>query len=161
MIAPTRTGRHPQVAGSGRSRPGRVRARWMARAWLAVLVAVSAAGACARVVQLAGGPATDLALIDPDSSTVTFAIDNRNWTDVVVWLAHDGVKSRLGTIRSANVQTFQVPTAWTGRSRALQLVAHSIGAPDDFTSETFSVQLGQTVTWMLQVELSRSSLSIR
>ncbi len=160
MIAPTSTGRHPQVAGSGRGRPGCAWARWVARACLVVLVA-SAVSACARVVQLAGGPATDLALIDPDSSTVTFAIDNRNWTDVVVWLAHDGVKTRLGTIRSANVQTFQVPTAWTGRSRALQLVAHAIGAPDDFTSETFSVQLGQTVTWMLQVELARSSLSIR
>ncbi|MHB1863537.1 MAG: hypothetical protein ACYCVL_11255 [Gemmatimonadaceae bacterium] len=159
MIAPTRTDRD-RVAGSGRGRPNGARARRMARACLVVLVA-AAVGACARVVQLAGGPSTDLALIDPDSSTVTFAIDNRNWTDVVVWLAHDGLKSRLGTIRSANVQTFQVPTAWTGRSRALQLVAHAIGAPDDFTSETFSVQLGQTVTWMLQVELSRSSLSIR
>ncbi|HUX34841.1 MAG TPA: hypothetical protein VMV51_13300 [Gemmatimonadaceae bacterium] len=116
--------------------------------------------ACGQMVQLAGGPMDASALVDPDSSTITVTIDNRNWADVVVYLAHDGLMTRLGTIRSAKEQDFQVPIGWTGNSRPLQLVAHSIGATSSFTSESFVVGLGQTVTWLLQTQLSRSSLSI-
>ena len=122
---------------------------------------VGAATACSRIMQAAGGEESDLALIDPDSSTVTVTIDNRHWTNVVVYLAHDGVKTRLGMIRTAAVTSYQVPTRWTGRGRSLQLVAHSVGGASSFTSETFVIDLGQTLTWQLESDLARSNLLIR
>ena len=79
----------------------------------------------------------------------------------MVYLAHDGVRTRLGMIRTAAVVSFRIPTRWTGRGRSLQLVAHSLGAPGSFTSETFYLSLGQTLTWQLESDLERSNLLIR
>ncbi len=144
-------------AGSGRRRAF---ARFAATIALSVAVG-SAAVACSRVMQAAGGEESDLALIDPDSSAVTVTIDNRHWTNVVVYLAHDGVRTRLGMIRTAAVTSYQVPTRWTGRGRNLQLVAHSVGGASSFTSETFHLDVGQTLTWQLESDLARSNILIR
>ncbi|MDE3151439.1 MAG: hypothetical protein KGL93_04265 [Gemmatimonadota bacterium] len=138
------------------------RRRWVAAgSWVAALALAAVVSGCSRVIKFAGGPESDLALIDPDSSSVTVRIDNRHWSNVVVYLAHDGVRTRLGMIRTAEVVDYPIPTRWTGSSRNLQLVAHAVGGASSFTSETFYLDRGQTVTWQLESNLNRSNLMIR
>jgi hypothetical protein len=121
-----------------------------------VLVACSILSfACARVLP---EPAPQ---DNPIPTHVPVAVDNHNWSDVIVSVEHDGSRQRLGTVRAASAQVLRIPSMWVGPSHVLRLVARRIGSLSEFRSEGFTVQLDQTVDWTLESDLQRSSLGLR
>jgi hypothetical protein len=99
----------------------------------------------------------------PDSpqADAPLAIDNRNWSDVVILvIRNDGQKVRIGMVNAATQAVLRLPANYITGSATIQLVAHPIGGWGDFRSERFTVQRGQQVTWTLESGLARSSLAV-
>jgi hypothetical protein len=100
---------------------------------------------------------------DPYADTTT-AIDlevtNHNWNDVVVYVRHGGIRTRLGTVGTAKSIVLRFPRTYA-YAAPISLIAAPIGNPSSFESERFIVQSGQSVFWTVENSLQRSSLMIR
>lgn len=114
------------------------------------------AGCATRAPVASPGP-------DPDGAPthVLLAVDNHNWSDVVVSVEHDSKRDRLGMVKAASRQVLRIPVMWIGASHAIHLVAHRIGSVGEFRSEGFSVQDDQVISWTLESDLQQSSLSLK
>ena len=128
--------------------------------------AVPAAAAAAAFQQM--DESADTALV--------LAIENRNWSDVVVYVIHDGVRTRFAQITAAKTVTMGIPTRLVGANGAVQFLVHRIGghddamAPaggpefatprDDYLSPPVSVRTGYTVTLTLEDKLQRSTVAV-
>ena len=129
---------------------------WHARsAVLALLVTV---GGCAS------GPSPETSL-EPSSETsassIRLTIESHNWADVVIYLEHEGQRSRLGLAKAASVTAMRIPASWAGSTQTVRLVAHRVGSRTDFRSEGFIVLSEQEVVWTLETDLQGSSLTLR
>jgi type IV pilus biogenesis protein CpaD/CtpE len=120
-------------------------------------VVLALAAGCARATPAVTGA------LDPDAAPthVVLSVDNHNWSDIVVSVEHDSKRDRLGTVKAASKQQLRIPVMWIGASRAIRLVAHRIGSMGEFRSEGFSVQLDQVISWTLESDLQRSSVSLQ
>lgn len=125
---------------------------------LALLALSALAAACMGGTPVPEAPAP---VADPTPTHVALAVDNHNWSDVIVSVEHDGSRQRLGTVKAASQQMLQIPSMWIGPSHVLRLIARRIGSLSEFKSEGFTVQLDQTVDWTLESDLQRSSLGLR
>lgn len=96
-------------------------------------------------------PATQLAL----------EVDNHNWSDVVLWIEHDGRRQRFLEIAAAHSLTRAIPASLVGPTGRLRFVAHRIGGGNDYyVSPTVSVRTGYTVELTLESDLQRSSIGV-
>ena len=102
-----------------------------------------------------GGPLTVA------EAPVTLAVDNRNWSDVVLFAVVDGTRNRLGMVVAATKKQFQLSPSHMSQSGDLYLIADPIGDTRTFASERIQVQPGQMIEWTLESDLARSSLLIR
>lgn len=98
---------------------------------------------------------------EPGPSHVSLVVDNHNWSDVVVYLGHDGQRTRLGTVKAASRQNLRIPVMFLGNSHPVYLVAHRIGSTSEFRSESFAVQHDQIIDWSLESDLQLSTVALR
>ncbi|GAC1515099.1 MAG: hypothetical protein NVS1B4_04510 [Gemmatimonadaceae bacterium] len=91
----------------------------------------------------------------------TVTVDNKNWQDVVVYVVHNGTRTRLGTVTAASQMTFAIRAMALSGSGSLRFLGHPIGVPTSFLSEAILVQEGQAIVWELESGLERSMLSVR
>ena len=94
------------------------------------------------------------------STPASLQVENHNWLDVTIYVVHDGQRSRLGSATAAGTTAFTLQPTILGQLGTIQLIADPVGAPNGITSPTIVVKPGTRVVWMLQTDLSRSSLSV-
>ncbi len=126
-----------------------------------VAVAACASGQSRRVEQ----PLPDDVLV--------LEVDNHNWSDVLIYIIHDGMRSRFVEVSAAKSVTERIPASLVGTDGMLRLLVHRIGGPDnsvitvrrtgasdDFLTPAVSVRTGATVSLTLESNLQRSSLGV-
>ncbi len=93
--------------------------------------------------------------------TVTLDVNNHNWLDVVVYVVHSGQRTRVLTVVATGTASVVVPNFTLRNSGGqIRLLAHAIGNPTTFMSETIVARPGMTIDWTLESDLKRSSLAV-
>ena len=87
-------------------------------------------------------------------------VENHHWNDVVVYLMNGNQSQRLGMVTGVSTDRFVFPYRQIATGGRLRLRAHPIGGQGSFTSEDVSIQPGQSVKWILESDLKRSSLAV-
>ncbi len=103
-------------------------------------------------------------------------VENRNWSDVVIYVLHDGSRTRFAQVTAAKSATLPIPLRLVSSTGTIQLLVHRIGghddamvaiggpnfaaARDDYLSPIVSVRTGYTVALTLEDNLQRSTVGI-
>lgn len=101
--------------------------------------------------------------LDPvvPADQLALEVDNNNWSDVVLWIAHDGRRERFLIVGAARSLVRAIPATMVGSDGTLQFIAHRIGGGDDYyVSPRVSVRTGYTVSLTLEDNLQHSSIGI-
>ena len=101
-----------------------------------------------------------LAEPQPISGPVVLEVENHNWSDVVVFVIHDGRTHRLAQIAAARDQSFEIPTHLIGDQGLIRLGLHRIGGRDDYRTEAVSVRTGNTIRLTIEGKLEHSSIGV-
>ena len=72
-----------------------------------------------------------LAESQPVTGPVVLEVENHNWSDVVLFVIHDGRTHRLAQIAAARDQSFEIPPRLIGDQGLIRLGLHRIGGRDD------------------------------
>jgi hypothetical protein len=120
-----------------------------------LLLAGFAAGAGCHHAKHADQPEPDAAPVD-----VPLEIDNHNWLDVVIYVLHDGERSRVGIANASSQSSFVLPARMVGQGHELRLLGHPIGGEGGTVTETVTVQPGQYIEWTLENDLNRSAIGV-
>lgn len=91
---------------------------------------------------------------------IVVAVDNLNWSDVVLYTVRYGTRSRLGSVTSFTRAYFEVPYSRAPDGRLVILVA-PIGGDREYVTEPIMVQPGQTVLLSIHNHLPLSSWTVR
>jgi hypothetical protein len=126
------------------------------RAALAVLLfAVSACFIFNRGSKAAAAPA-----IDVPEGEIALSVTNHNYLDVVVYVLHDGLQTRVGTVTGSSSTVFFLPARLLGQAREIQLLGDAIGNDAYARTDILVVQRGQYIEWTLETDLRRSSVGV-
>jgi len=90
----------------------------------------------------------------------TIRVENRNWSDVVVYAVRSGRRHRLGMVTSMSSARFRLPRGMAMGSGDLQLVADPIGSSRGFTSGPIHIGAGQEIALSVQNHLPMSTVSV-
>jgi hypothetical protein len=126
------------------------------RAALAALLV--AAPAC--FVFNGGSKAAPAPAIDVPEGEIALSVTNHNYLDVVVYVLHDGVQTRVGTVTGSSSAVFFLPTRLLGVAREIRLLGDAIGNDAYASTEILVVQRGQYIEWTLETDLRRSSVGV-
>ncbi|PYP73658.1 MAG: hypothetical protein DMD41_04945 [Gemmatimonadetes bacterium] len=124
--------------------------------WLAPLLLMLILPACAR--QRASPPPQRAP--GPEPVEVVLTVTNHYWLDVVVYIEHDGQRTRVGTVTAVSTQQFLLPLRVLGVSHQFRLYGAAIGSPEAVRTETLNIQPGQAIEWTLESSLRRSSVAV-
>jgi hypothetical protein len=91
---------------------------------------------------------------------VPLEIANHNWLDVIIYVLHDGQRSRVGTANASSSASFTLPARMLGVGREIRLWGHPIGGKGGALTETVVVQPGQWIEWTLESDLKRSAIGV-
>jgi hypothetical protein len=94
------------------------------------------------------------------AAPATLRVENRHWLDVDVYVVQSGHRSRLGTVTATSATSFVFPRSLVLQQAPIQLLAAPIGAPRSLVTETIVVRAGTRVDWLLESNLSTSTLSV-
>jgi hypothetical protein len=109
-------------------------------------------------------PSPDAVLPDnpalDDSSVVLLLVNNHNYLDVTVYLAHDGQDTRLGMVTGNSSIRLTFPITMLGQAREVRLVGHPVGTRQVVSSEIMVIQPGQYLEWTVETDVRRSSVGV-
>lgn len=97
---------------------------------------------------------------DVPEGEIALNITNHNYLDVVVYVLHDGLQTRVGTATGSASTVFFLPTRLLGQGREIQLLGDPIGSTAYAITPTLVVQRGQYIEWTLETDLNRSSVGV-
>jgi hypothetical protein len=95
----------------------------------------------------------------PARSEVSVEVENRNWSDVTVYLLAGGLPQRLGMVTSLHSTRLAFSSRRLNTGSGVRLRALPV-AGSSYTTETILVLPGQTITWTLENILDHSSLTV-
>lgn len=100
-----------------------------------------------------------------DDSAITLEnlvleIENHNWSDIVVFVLHDGRTSRLAQVTAGGSLSVPLLPQHIGAMGTLRLAVHPIGGSSDYTSESLSLRTGSTVRLTVESRVGRSSVAV-
>jgi hypothetical protein len=124
------------------------------RGTLVLLLGLAAVPACHHAKH-DDRPTPDTAPVD-----VPLEVENHNWLDVVIYVLHDGERSRVGIANASSQSSFVLPARMVGQGHELRLLGHPIGGEGGTVTETVTVQPGQYIEWTLESDLSRSAIGV-
>jgi hypothetical protein len=107
----------------------------------------------------AGDPTRADPLIEVQGEIAVHVI-NRNWIDVMVYVSHGGVRTRLGLAVASTTTDFSVPLRLLGAGREYRLQGHPVGVPTEISTETLVGQPGDNVTWQLEPVFAQSTVVV-
>ena len=133
--------------------------------------------ACSRNHPVDGAPAPDASAAVTDDDGLTLTVENHNWSDILVYVVHDGVKTRFVQVTATKSLSQPVPQRYVSSAGTVQLVAHRIGGHDDsftltgeynrteltrddYVSPTISIRTGNVITLTLESDLKRSTIGV-
>jgi hypothetical protein len=98
----------------------------------------------------------------PDTTPVDvpLEVENHNWLDVVIYVLHDGERSRVGIANASSQSSFVLPARMVGQGHELRLLGHPIGGAGGTVTETVTVQPGQYIEWTLENDLNDSAIGV-
>jgi len=100
---------------------------------------------------------------EADSSSLAslvLEIDNHNWSDIVVFVLHDGRSSRLAQVTAGRSVSVPLRPQHVGTMGTLRLAVHPIGGSSDYTSESLSLRTGNTVRLTVESRVGHSSVAV-
>jgi len=95
-----------------------------------------------------------------DSQSVILKVQNHNWADIIIFVVHDGRRTRLNSVTAAKNASLIIPFNMVGQAGNLQLVARRVGAYDRYVSQPISIRTGSTIVLTLESDLTRSSVAV-
>ena len=107
-----------------------------------------------------GSKAAPSPAIDVPEGEIALSVTNHNYLDVVVYVLHDGLQTRVGTVTGSSSTVFFVPARLLGLGRELRLYGRAIGSDDYARTEMLLIQPGQYIEWTLETQLRRSSVGV-
>ena len=124
--------------------------------WLLAACTIIPAMACHHGTRTAEHPGISSASTEPS----IVRVENKQWLDVVVYVEHDGQRSRLGTVTATSTANFTLRPTMIGGMGEIQLIADPVGSQTTTATGTIVVKPGTHVDWTLQTDLARSSVSV-
>ena len=126
------------------------------RSFLAVLSTIGVVS-CSR----SHPPAEVLPVVvgEPVQSLV-LEVENHNWSDIIVFVTHDGVSSRLTQVTANANLKLPIPPHLVGSQGIVRLSVRRIGGNDSFASEPLSVRTGSTLRLTVESRVSGSSVAV-
>lgn len=105
-------------------------------------------------------PADESVQADPSESEVALNVTNHNYLDVVVFVLHDGQRTRVGMVSGSSSTVFFLPIRLLGQGREIRLYGDAIGNDSYAVTDVLVVQRGQYIEWTLETDLRRSSVGV-
>jgi hypothetical protein len=135
--------------------PSSVRTLRLRAALTALLLAAPACFVFNRASKAPAAPA-----IDVPEGEIALTVTNHNYLDVVVYVLHDGLQTRVGTVTGSSSTVFFLPARLLGLGREIELYGDAIGNDAYARTERLIVQRGQYIEWTLETDLRRSSVGV-
>lgn len=98
-------------------------------------------------------------LPDPQGE-VSILVVNRNRIDVMVYVSHDGIRSRLGLATASTTTNFTLPLRMLGAGHEYRLIGDPLGVRIVITTEVLTARDGDEVTWSLEDSFARSTVVV-
>ena len=95
-----------------------------------------------------------------EAPSVILEVQNNNWADVIIYVVHDGQRSRLNSVTATKNSSLVIPPNMIGQVGNLQLIARRVGGNDRYVSQPISVRTGTTIVLTLESDLKRSSVAV-
>jgi hypothetical protein len=137
---------------------GRSTRRHIVRLGPALAALLLAAPAC--FVFNRGSKAAPSPVIDAPEGEIALTVTNHNYLDVVIYVLHDGLQTRVGTVTGSSSTVFFLPVRLLGLGREIELYGDAIGNDAYARTERLVVQRGQYIEWTLETDLRRSSVGV-
>lgn len=93
-------------------------------------------------------------------SGLTVRVENRNWSDVVIYAMRAGRSYRLGMVTSMNTIRFRLPPGLSVGGGDIRLVVDPVGSGRRFTTAPVMATAGQEVAFTVENHLPISSVSV-
>ena len=132
-----------------------VRALRLRAVLAALLVAAPACFVFNRGSKAAAAPA-----IEAPEGEIALSVTNHNYLDVVIYVLHDGLHTRVGTVTGSSATVFFLPMRLLGHGREIELYGDAIGNEAYARTDILVVQPGQYIEWTLESDLRRSSVGV-
>ena len=94
------------------------------------------------------------------SGPVMLEVENHNWSDVVLFIIHDGRTHRFAQIAAAKDESFEIPSRFLGDQGTIRLGLHRVGGRDDYRTEAVSVRTANTIRLTIEGKLEHSSVGV-
>jgi hypothetical protein len=131
------------------------------RCSIVAIVSILAALGCSRA-HPATDPshAADASSVEIPVDSLVLEVENHNWSDIVVYVTHDGVVSRLTQVTANANMKCPIPSYFIGAQGIVRLIVHRIGGTDSFASEPLSVRTGSTLRLTVESRVATSSVAV-
>ena len=91
---------------------------------------------------------------------IVLEVENHNWADVILYVVHDGVRTRFLQVPAAHNLSVEIPPNLQGQMGVIQIAARRIGGTDSYVSQSISLRGGSAVRFTIESSLSRSSVGV-
>ena len=99
-------------------------------------------------------------MADVPEGEIALNVTNHNYLDVVVYVLHDGQRTRVGMVSGSSSTVFFLPSRLLGQGREIRLYGDAIGNDTYAVTDILVVQHGQYIEWTLETDLRRSSVGV-
>ena len=132
-------------------------ARWSFGATLCLVSAI----ACGRPQAAAPpAPAGEPTEAPQPAESVVLEVENHNWSDIVVYLSHDGILTRFAQVTANTNASLPVPPYLVGSLGVVRLRVRRIGGTDSYASEPISIRTGSTLRLTVETRVATSSVAV-
>ena len=132
-----------------------------ARLSFGVTVCLVSAIACSRPQTAAPpAPAREPAEAPQPTESVVLEVENHNWSDIVVYVSHDGVLTRFAQVTANTNASLPVPSYLVGTLGVVRLRVRRIGGTDSYASEPISIRTGSTLRLTVETRVATSSVAV-
>lgn len=101
---------------------------------------------------------TPIPVSEPEN--VVLEVENHNWSDVVLYIVHDGVQTRFTQVAAAHDLSVEIPARLQGQMGVIRLAARRIGGTDSYVSQALSIRGSSAVRFTIESSLSHSSVGV-
>lgn len=98
--------------------------------------------------------------VAPEGGEISMVVQNNHWHDMTLYLVHEGVSDRVGVVTAASTRSFVLPLRRFGTAGTFRLSAYQIGGDQYHVTELLPVQRDEHVTYTLENDLQRSSVTV-